>query len=172
MTPTLPTARPVGAPTLPALSPKEAAARAKVSRRTIMRAVEAGNLPARRDNRNRWNITAEDLDRWADAQCAPSGHCPPYAHPTAHTVAPSVTQDETALELAAARATIAQLEARLEDRAALVRAAEDRTRAAEADRDRWRSVAERLAERPAPPPASPAPQPTPRPRRWWPWARG
>lgn len=169
MTPTLPTARPVGAPTFPALSPKEAAARAKVSRRTIMRAVEAGNLPARRDNRNRWNITAEDLDRWSDAHCAPSGHRPPDAHPTAHTVAPSVAQDETALELAAARVTITQLELRLEDRAASVRAAEDRTRAAEVERDRWRAMAEQLAAREAP---SPPPQPLPRPRRWWPWSRG
>lgn len=137
-----------------------------------MRAVESGDLPARRDNRNRWNITAEDLDRWADAQCAPSGQRPPDAHSPAHTVAPSVAQYETALALAAARATIAQLELRLEDRAASVRAAEDRTRAAEAERDHWRAMAERLAEPPASQ-ASPAPSPAAsRLRRWWPWSRG
>ena len=147
MTPTLPTVRPVGALTSPALSPQEAAARAKVSRRTIMRAVEAGELAARRDNRNRWNIALEDLDTWVDAQCAPSGQRPPDAHPPAHSAA----QDGTALALAAAQATIAQLELRLTERDALVRAAE-------AERDRWRAMAERLAERPAPSPDPTAPR--------------
>lgn len=64
-------------------------------------------------------------------------------------------------DLDKARLTIAQMEARLEERAALVRAAE-------ADRDRWRALAEKLTNRPAAPPADP---PAPSPRRWWPWRR-
>lgn len=50
---------------------------------------------------------------------------------------------ETAQKLAAAEATITQLQARLED--------------AEQDRDRWRLMAEKLVDQP------------PRRRRWWPF---
>ncbi|WP_423208857.1 hypothetical protein [Paracoccus yeei] len=67
-------------------------------------------------------------------------------------------------DLDKARLTIAQMEARLEERTALVRATE-------ADRDRWRALAEKLTDRPTAPPA-PDPAPTPSPRRWWPWRRG
>lgn len=137
--PTLPSARPLGTP----MSPAQAAHHAKVSRRTLMRAIDTQELPAFRDNRNRWQIRPEDLEKWADAQCAPSGHAHPLPTPLA--------QDETALELAAARATIPQLEARLA--------------ATEQDRDRWRAMAETLAAR-APDPPDP---PTPPRRRWWPW---
>ena len=70
---------------------------------------------------------------------------------------------ETAL--AVARAMIAQIEARLEDQAqaqaALTQALEDRTRAAEADRDRLRALAERIAQ--------PVPAAAP-PHRSWPLA--
>lgn len=120
-----------------------------------MRAIEAHDLKAFRDNRNHWKITPQAIEEWANAHCAPSEQRPPEAQVLA--------QDETALELAAARATIAQLEARLEDRAALVRAAEDRAQAAELDRDRWRNMAERLVDPPAPP------IPPSRRRRWWPF---
>jgi hypothetical protein len=65
-------------------------------------------------------------------------------------------------DLDKARLTIAQMEARLEERATLVRAAE-------ADRDRWRALAEKLTNRPAAPFADPPALP---PRRWWPWHRG
>ena len=40
---------------------------------------------------------------------------------------------------------------------------------AEADRDRWRDLAEKLTDRPAAPPAD---LPVPSLRRWWPWRRG
>lgn len=160
------------------LSPREAARLTRAGRSSIMRAIAAGHLPARRDNRNQWQIEREALDRWNTARAD---------HDRTMTVDRSgpdrstwADHPKTALALAAARATIAQLEARLEDRAALVRAAEDRaqtaedrTRAAEAERDRWRALAERLTEREAPQASSSPPsQAAPRPRRWWPWSRG
>ena len=98
--------------------------------------------------------------------------CPPVAQLPAKPA-----QDDPADDRAAARLTIAQLEARLDERAALVRAAEARAEAAEADRDRWRALAEKLTDRPtapaAPEPASASsPASVPSPRRWWPWRRG
>lgn len=158
-----PTARPVSAPTTGPLTPMQAAQRVQVSRRTIMRAVESRELPAVRDNRNRWKIESEDLDNWAEAHCVPTGQKEQSAH-SPDADAHQVESVETAL--AVARATIAQLEARLEDQAraqaALAQALEDRTRAAETDRDRWRALAERMA----PPVAHAIPT-----RRWWPWRR-
>lgn len=52
------------------MSPAQAAQHTKVSRRTIMRAIESLELKAFRDNKNHWKIQLEDLDRWAAAQCA------------------------------------------------------------------------------------------------------
>ena len=46
------------------LSPREAARIAKVGKSTIMRAIEAAQLEARRDNRNQWRIERTALDRW------------------------------------------------------------------------------------------------------------
>lgn len=137
------------------MSPTQVAQATGTSRRTVMRAIEAHDLKAFKDNRNHWKITPQAIEEWANAHCAPSGQRPLEAQ--------ALAQDETALELAAARATIAQLEARLEDRATLVRAAEDRAQAAELDRDRWRNMAERLVDPPAPP------TPPVRRRRWWPF---
>lgn len=176
--PTLPTARPVGTPTLRSLSPAKAAQLAKVSRRTIMRAIDAQELRAFRDNRNRWQIGPEELEKWADTQSSPSGQRPHDAHLTAHP-----DQNETALGLAAARANIAQLEARLDERAALVRMTEMRAQAAEAARagaENRAVAAEALAAKltdllatcAAAAPAAPEPAAVPSPRRWWPWRRG
>ena len=74
-------------------------------------------------------------------------------------------------ELDTARLTIAQMEARLEERTALVSAAEARAQMAEADRDRWRALAEKLTNQPTAPSADPASS-RPSSRRWWPWRRG
>lgn len=111
---------------------------------------------------------APALDRWMANRSGPSRN---NLGPDRRTV-PDRPAD--ALELAAARATIAQFEARLEDRAALVRAAEDRAQAAELDRDRWCALAETLEARPSDPPRAPPSDPAhgPTPRRWWPWRRG
>lgn len=134
-----------------------------------MRAIEAGELPAFRDNRNRWQITRQELENWAGAQWAPSGQRPPDAHQNAQLSGPD--RDSLAEDLVAARLTIAGLEARLEERAALVRAAEERTQAAEADRDHWRTLADKLTERLAERPVALSPEPEPPPRRWWPWRK-
>ena len=135
-----------------------------------MRAIESKELLAFRDNRNRWQINRQELDKWASAQWAHSEQCSPDAHFAqldAHI--PRMDQDTLANDLAAARLAIAQLEVRLEERAALVSAAEARAQMAEADRDHWRALAEKLADRPTAPPAD---LPAPSPRRWWPWRRG
>lgn len=47
------------------LSPAAAAKRAGCGRTSIMRALDSKALKAKRDNRNRWQIDPEDLDRWA-----------------------------------------------------------------------------------------------------------
>lgn len=139
-----------------------------------MRAIEAKELLAFRDNRNRWQITRQELEKWAHAHRALSEQSSPDAHSDAHLAQPDAhfpkaNQDTLANDLAAARLTIAQLEVRLEERAALVSAAEARAQMAEADRDRWRALAEKLTDRPAAPPVD---LPAPLPRRWWPWRRG
>lgn len=139
-----------------------------------MRAIEAKELLAFRDNRNRWQITRQELEKWACAHWALSEQHSPDAHSDAHIAQsdahlPKVNQDTLANDLAAAQLTIAQLEVRLEERAALVSAAEARTQMAEADRDRWRALAEKLTDRPT---STPDPAPAPSPRRWWPWRRG
>ena len=136
------------------LSPREAARIAKVGKSTIMRAIEAAQLEGRRDNRNQWRIERTALDRWTMNRPSPDRDSP-----VGRTGA---NRSTLADDLDAARLTIAQMEARLEERAALVRAAE-------ADRDRWRTLAEKLTNRSAVPPADP-PAPLPR-RSWrWPWS--
>ena len=171
---TLPTVRPLGTPIPAHLSPAQAAQLAKVSRRTIMRAIDNKELLAIRDNRNRWQITRQELEKWAGAQWALSEQRSPDAHSDAHLAQPDAhlpgaDRDNLAEDLAAARLTIAQLEARLEERTALVSAAEARAQTAEADRDRWRALAEKLTDRPALPPVD---LPAPAPRRWRFWRRG
>lgn len=51
--------------TMPTITPSEAANRSGKSRRTIMRAIMAGEINARRDNRNQWQIGEDALAHWA-----------------------------------------------------------------------------------------------------------
>ena len=118
----MPSERPAGMP----MSPAHAAQSKNVSRRTIMRAIESLDLQAIRDNRNHWKINPQDLDRWADAQCAPSGH--------AHPKLPTMPTPDLEAKLAVAEA---QRDAAIEQ---LTNVQEDR--------DRWRKMAETLAEKP------------------------
>ena len=147
------------------LSPREAARIANVGKSTIMRAIEATHLEARRDNRNQWRIERSALDRWTMDRPGPDRDSPTDRvkadrdSPLGRTGAEWSTLAD---DLDKARLTIAQMEARLEERAALVRAAE-------ADRDRWRALAEKLTDRPALPPVD---LPAPAPRRWRFWRRG
>ena len=144
------------------LSPREAARIAKVGKSTIMRAIEAAQLEARRDNRNQWRIEHSALDRWTTDRPG-SDRDSPMDRPEPDRDSPigRIGADWSTLadDLNTARLTIAQMEARLEERAALVRAAE-------ADRDRWRALAEKLTDRPAAPFADPPALP---PRRAWRW---
>jgi excisionase family DNA binding protein len=56
----------------------QAAAKAEVSERTILRGIHTGELPARKQN-GRLIIDADEVERWAamkqadDRRCAPSG---------------------------------------------------------------------------------------------------
>jgi len=118
----MPSERPAGMP----ISPAHAAQSKNVSRRTIMRAIEALELKAIRDNRNRWKIDPHDLDRWENAQWAPTGH--------AHPILPTLPTSDLEAKLAVAEA---QRDAAREQLAGV-----------QEDRDRWREMAERLADKP------------------------
>lgn len=116
------------------MSPREAARRSGVSRSTIMRALSSCELKAKRDNRNAWQIALDDLNEWLSAHDGPNR---------------TMTVDTQTDQLRSAE--IRAVRAETERDAAIARA-----NTAEADRDHWRSMAEKLAERP----------------KWrWPWAR-
>lgn len=116
-----------------ALSPEEAAKRVGVSRRTLLRAVQRGELQAVRDNRNRWRVDVESLDAWAAARL-PSG--------------PSPAQAQSALDAAqsdgerlAAIRERDELRVQLAGRLAELDGVRELLRAVEADRDVWRDLA-------------------------------
>ena len=110
------------------LTPEQAAQLAKVSRWTILRAIKSQRLQAKRDNRNRWHISPNDLEAWS-----------------AHTVqaqqnAPLAPYPAQADETPALRAALAAATARAD-------AAERARDQAEADRNQWRDMAQTLATR-------------------------
>ena len=118
------------------LTPAAAAKRAGVSRPTINRALKSFELRGRRDNLNRWQIDPADLDYWArqrqsgrSEQCATTGH----------------EQSMTTLsdQLEQARSDLAATRERLAAETARAGAAERARDQAEAERDCWRSMAER-----------------------------
>ena len=110
------------------MSPAQAAQAARVSRWAIMRAINSHKLKAHRDNRNNWRISTEDLDLW----CAHSVRQQQAAHPDANL----------------------ELREKLAFETARADAAERARDQAETDRDKWRNIAEKLAERP---------------KQWWRW---
>ena len=133
------------------MSPAQAAQATATSRRTIMRAIEAGELVAFRDNRNHWRITAQALEKWASAHCAPTRHLPMPAQAEQPNTQLGTTSDQMA-ELQVER------EAR---RKAEVEAGELRGKlaATEAERDHLHKLVERLTV------------PQAKRRSWWPWDR-
>lgn len=135
-------------PTSAPMSPTQVAQATNTSRRTVMRAIEAQELPAFRDNRNHWKITPQAVEQWALAQCAPSGHAHQMPTPDAQPAHPAPTPDEGAGALEVER------QAR---RLAEVEAAELRGKlaATEAERDRLHGIVQSLT---APPPKR---------RSWW-----
>jgi excisionase family DNA binding protein len=106
------------------ISPEQAAQAAGVSRWTVMRAIKSLRLKAIRDNRGNWRIARADFEAWRSAQ-GPS-----------LSAAQSPAQDAEG-EL---RALLAAAKVRAES-------AERARDVAEADRDRWQAMAERLAAR-------------------------
>lgn len=110
------------------MSPAQAAQAASVSRWAIMRAINSHKLKAHRDNRNHWQISPEDLSEW----CAHSVRQQQTAHPEGST----------------------ELREKLASETARADAAERARDQAEVDRDKWRGMAEKLADKP---------------RRLWPW---
>ena len=112
------------------MTPAQAATAAGVSRWTIMRAINSQQLKAHRNNRNEWQIAEDAL----------AAH---YPH-TVRSVRIAHPDDS------------AELRVNLAGETARANAAERARDQAEADRDRWQSMAEQLATRP---------------RFAWPWQR-
>lgn len=166
------------------LSPREAARLAQVGRSSIMRAIARGDLSACRDNRNQWRIELEVLERWLAGR-PDHDRIITEDHDRSRDRAAPDHLLVVAQELAEARAQVAemqvraeQLEGRLDERAALVRMAEDRAlasdtarAAAEARAQGAEALAAKLTDILATRPVS-APEPSSPRRRWWPWGRG
>lgn len=114
------------------ISPAHAAQLLKISRRTIMRAIETHEIKAFRDNKNHWKIAEEELDRWAKSKEAPTDHAHQDA-PTMPTQDASLSSELAAVKtkLAVAEAKLSALEAQLED--------------TKTDRDHWRTIADKLS---------------------------
>jgi excisionase family DNA binding protein len=120
------------------VSVSRAAVLVGVSRWTIFRAIKSLKLKAIRDNRGSWLIAVDDLRNWEAANSALQLRNSADAPEKSPDGAPELQRE------------IAVLTVRLE--------AEQRARAtAEGERDRWRAMAEKLAEKP----------------RWfsWPWKK-
>lgn len=117
----------------PFLSPAQAAKRAMVSRPTISRALKSGELLAFRDNKARWQIKPDDLDRWV------SDRAEPVHEHRSHTV-----QNTPELAL---REQVEQLKSDLASTREKLAGATARADAAENDRDAWRKQAQTLAAR-------------------------
>lgn len=137
-------------PTSAPMSPTQVAQATNTSRRTVMRAIEAQELPAFRDNRNHWKITPQSVEEWALAQSTPSEHTHHFTTPDAQLAHPTPTPDKGAGDLEKER------QAR---RLAEVEAAELRGKlaATEAERDRLHGIVQSLTA------------PSPRRRSWWPF---
>jgi hypothetical protein len=103
------------------LSPNAAAKLTGISRSAIMRALANKSLFAQRDNKNRWQISPDDLAKWADTRLDTSGQDRPV---TEHV------QDLSG-ELASSRTEARLLREQLDD--------------TKADRDAWRSQAKALS---------------------------
>lgn len=89
-----------------------------------MRAIEAGELAARRDNRNQWRIEEDDLAQWARSE--------------REQVA---AQEEKAAPEQNSSHEVALLKALLEAEKLRSEAAERALLQAEKDRDRWHELA-------------------------------
>lgn len=125
------------------LTPAAAAKRAGVSRPTITRALNNLDLKGHRDNRNRWNINTDDLDEWVKQRKSTHTNKTMNTDRTVNMNTKNEQLEHLRSDLMEAREKLAAATARAD--------------AAEADRDRWQSMAERLTDRPR--------------RNWWPWSK-
>lgn len=91
-----------------------------------MRAINSHLLKAKRDNKNNWKISKQDLDAW----CAHTVRQQQPAHAGESANANGILSEKLAVETARADA------------------AERARDQAETDRDRWREIAEKLVDRP------------------------
>lgn len=109
------------------LSPAQAALATGVSRWTVVRAINAGDLRATRDNRNAWRIKPEELEAWRSAQSAQGAHSE-HEQPPALLVAQvdAAAREEAAEFRAEVRVLHAKL-AMLEDQLARERAVSSET---------------------------------------------
>lgn len=140
---------PTALPTSSPMSPTQVAQATNTSRRTVMRAIDAQELQAFRDNRNHWKITPEAIEQWALAQHAPSAHAQPLLTaklPPAHSAPTSA--EAGALEEERQARRLAEVEA-AELRGKLV--------ATEAERDRLHCIIQNMTTLPT------------KRRRWWPF---
>lgn len=132
------------------LTPQQAAARAKVSRGTIMNALKDGSLTGFRDNRNRWQITLDDLSKWLSGRTENASFKGGNLDIHQHTRKPPAI-DENTLRIAVLEAEIKGKDQRIFD--------------LERDRDDWKAQAQEMARRDIPYVQLASP---PR-RRWWPF---
>lgn len=124
------------------LTPQQAAQRAKVSRPTIVRALQDRQISADRDNRGRWMIAPEAIDEWLSRRETPA--------PTVHLnsvheqhIATLTTEVEALKKAVAERDLhIARLEGEANSHAAQIAAEIARREDTERDRDRWHQAAE------------------------------
>lgn len=137
-------------PTSLPMSPSQVAQATGASRRTVMRAVEAGELEAFRDNRNHWKITAQAIEKWALAHIAPNerAHSVPTHETPVAQLLPTSDKETGALEAERVARRVAEIEA-AELRGKLT--------ATEAERDRLHGIIQSLTTTPL------------KRRRWWPF---
>lgn len=113
------------------LSPRQAATRAGCGRSSVMRALASGHLRSTRDNSGAWLITPEALDDWLSMRRTDDRSSPDM--PTDRHVGTAPDLPDRLLE-AETRAAAAEAHAR---------GLADRLADTQADRDRWRDLAEK-----------------------------
>lgn len=116
------------------LSPRQAATRAGCGRSSIMRALASGHLRSSRDNTGAWLITPEALEDWLSMRRTDDRSSPNMPVDSPEDRLPDLSDRLLEAEI---RATSA--EARASGLA-------DRLADTQADRDRWRDLAEKALE--------------------------
>lgn len=92
-------------------TPATAAKHAKCGRTSIMRALQSKELNGDRDNRNRWKISLQALEKWMQSRSV-TDRTPPV---TVQVSDRDQARSEAWTQLAAAEATIEELRSRITD---------------------------------------------------------